>query len=649
MNLSLRPGTHKKRPPETSLLTHLAETMGDGALTLAASATHSLCPKFPGAQADAVSVVRCLKASQGQLASASQEKNAQRFVENAFEGSGLSLPVEIQSMHHDIVAGLHRTLTTYHVKPESWLEYLMKEDPRLLGGATGDFSHNCKSFWEVYRLHHPTHAVFGLHRHRLEQVLPLCIHGDEGRGKRKTGYLVLSFETPFGSTPREKGSSCSCAQHLQEHPELPSYGSSRDDLLEPSVVEACKKMHTNFRGHSYLSRFLLFGLSKTTYKSNPHVVRKLLEEAAAGFTRLFHEGISVDGAPMFAALVSIKGDLDFHTIFFNLERCYSKIITQHGIGRICHMCNAATGTIAPGADATRFEFFEDEPGWVPSLFQSRPWSVEAPLAGVPFDQHGAQERMLAPDAFHVLKMGLGRDLVGGLLIILIRKGFFDYEGSTRNLEDRLERAHNWFILWSKVHSEKPNLRGFSKIFFHMKSLLSAPWSNSKASDTLILLRWLKFVLRLNLERPQVEGYSGLLKIMLQTCESTLEFCRALHSHGLFVSRDCGTYMYIQAMRTLRGYKLVSQRALVLGIRACILKPKSHALHHIAYTLKTQPLSGSPLIINPELNACDVNEDYIGRISRLSRKVGAQVVDLRVIQRVFYKTRALHSRRKLRRN
>ena len=196
-----------------------------------------------------MSVVRCLEASRGRTATESQEKNAQRYVENLFQAEGLSLPIPIEEIDHEVVKGLHRTMRTYHVTPESWVKCLLSEEPLFVAGATGELQQNCRAFWEWYRLQHTSHAVYAKHGSSLQDVLPLYLHGDEGRGKRKTGYMVLSFESPFGPTPRKN--SCECEEYMRGHPELPVYGMCREDLLDPSIVDLCSKMFTNYRGHSY--------------------------------------------------------------------------------------------------------------------------------------------------------------------------------------------------------------------------------------------------------------------------------------------------------------------------------------------------------------------------------------------------------------
>lgn len=66
----------------------------------------------------------------------------------------------------------------------------------------------------------------------------------------------------------------------------------------------------------------------------------------------------------------------------------------------------------------------------------------------------------------------------------------------------------------------------------------------------------------------------------------------------------------------------------------ILKPKAHSLHHIAISVRHQLESGIPVVLNPHTFSNDMSEDFLGRISRLSRRVGFRKMDLRVPQRYF---------------
>ena len=214
-----------------------------------------------------------------------------------------------------------------------------------------------------------------------------------------------------------------------------------------------------------------------------------------------------------------------------------------------------------------------------------------------------------------------------------------------NINDRLNRAHTYFALWCRSESRSPGLRSFSMAFFNMKSLQSAPWVSCKGSDAKILLEWLMFTLRLNIGSPVVPGHGNLLKIMLQVVENCLDVYM-VHSHALWLEVDCARRLYFGFMKILRGYALLGKLSLQLKIRAFIQKPKEHGLHHIAWALKQGLQTGAPLIPNPQMFATEINEDFMGRISRLSRRVGFKLCDLRVCERYFLKIVALLKKRTL---
>ena len=333
----------------------------------------------------------------------------------------------------------------------------------------------------------------------------------------------------------------------------------------------------------------------------------------------------------------IKGDMDFHKKFMNLTRSYGNLGRVRAL-RICHHCFA-------GESNYPFEDYAENPQWVNTMYLERPWVSDQPpaLSRIPYDA-ASPEKILAGDLFHIQKLGVGRDVVGGILILLLRLKFFDHPGSTSNIDDRFARAHSMFALWCKAERRSPGLRSFTKAYFNMKSLVSAPWSNSKGTDTILLLEWLAFTLKLNIRSPVVAGHDLLLQQMLQVCQSSLDL-KMVHHHKLWMERPCAKKFYVVALTLLRGYAVLGRRSLGLGIRAFIQKPKHHALHHIALAVRDRLVQGDPLVSNPQMTACEINEDYLGRISRLSRRVGFRLVDLRVAQRYFLKVKALVNKRR----
>ncbi|CAK9098549.1 unnamed protein product [Durusdinium trenchii] len=468
----------------------------------------------------------------------------------------------------------------------------------------------------------------------VQHVVPLMFHGDEGRAVKKTNYFLTSVESPIGAV-EDPSLRCTCKHDLRSRLGIPNYGEDAGNL-SPAALHRARQQITNFKGHSYLSRFLLFGIGGWVYKKRQYIIDELLSIIASDMVDLFNKGVRLSsGDVVFGALVATKGDLDFQKRLMNLERCYSRLGTVNPAG-ICHLCLAGNGSWP-------FEDFKEEPAWKETLFQVRPWPEDNPpsMSLVPYD-HRKPEAVIHPDLFHTVK-----DVVGGVLVTLLRLGFYDHEGSTRNIVDRLERGHSRFALWCATTGHSPGLRSFTKSYFNLKNMMSAPWSNSKGSDTTLLLKWLVFEVKLQSVYPTVAGHQVLLDNMLQVMEATLNL-GIVHKHGLWLDRECARRFVVEGMTLLRGYAVLGRKAMLLGFRAFIQKPKAHSLHHICAAVKTSLEQGASVILSPQATSCEVNEDFVGRISRLSRRVGFRLMDLRVCERYFLKISCLLRTRKQKR-
>ena len=557
--------------------------------------------------------------------------NASRDMHRAMDFLGYSLPIPIQTLEVDCDGDM---MQTYHIKPTDWLKHWMNEQPELLAGWSGNPNDTFESLWKMFQVHQPNHSVFSRHAERLNTVIPILLHGDEGRAVKRTNYLVLSMETPFGSL-NDPTLRCTCCGDLAGRAGIKSYGCDMC-AVDEKFMERCRKQTTNLKGHSYLSHWLLFGMGGWIYKRFPHVVDTLVSELAKDLKSLVEDGINTNGGQVFGALVAVKGDLDFHKKLMALERSYANVGTVRSIP-CCHLCLA-------GSPGVPFEDYSETPEWLRTMGEKRPWSIEDPPAmpTVPFDD-SFPENLLQLDMFHVVKVGVARDVIGGVLILLLRLKFFDFEDDYINLDARFCRAHKHFSLWCLANHRCSGLRSFSKLFFNVKTLISAPWCSSKGSDSMLLLEWLRHVLQIQLQHPTVEGHTALLKTMLQVVQATLSL-RMLSKHRLWLERKCARACYVHAMTLLRGYAVLGQQAVQLRIRAFLQKPKHHSLHHIASYLKMELEKGASLILSPQAYGCEMNEDFMGRIARLSRRAGFKLCDLRVMQRYFIKINCLLKKR-----
>ena len=263
------------------------------------------------------------------------------------------------------------------------------------GSAKGNF----EAFWAAYRTQHPNHKVYTTHSARLQNVVPILLHGDEGRALKRTNYLVFAMESPLGSlNDPDVQNGCTCSADLATVRNLPSYGSERP-TLSPEHFEISKKQVTNYTGHSYLSHCLLFGVAGWLYKKEPHIVDALFAAVTNDLTELFYNGVQVSNSETFyGAVINIKGDMAFHKSTMSLTRSYSNVTAGTEVP-ICHAC-------AAGSPGVAFEDVTEDPCWVPTLFFERPWPQDNPpvLSRIPYDDN-CPEQLLCGDIFHVHKLG----------------------------------------------------------------------------------------------------------------------------------------------------------------------------------------------------------------------------------------------------
>lgn len=169
--------------------------------------------------------------------------------------------------------------------------------------------------------------------------------------------------------------------------------------------EILRKQVTNYKGHSFLSRFLLFGVGGWLYKKHPHIVDALFSAVTSDLQDLFYNGVEIPmaGETFWVGVIALKGDMAFRKSTMSLTRSYANL-TQSGNVAICHNC-------AAGSAGIQFEDLSEDPCWVGTMFQQRPWSTTPVLAGIPYDD-SRPEQMMYNDIFHVHKLGVCRDPFG---------------------------------------------------------------------------------------------------------------------------------------------------------------------------------------------------------------------------------------------
>ena len=286
------------------------------------------------------------------------------------EGKGEDVPVlRFRDWCNFLVNGNHTHLLVGLQKPDH------KREAAIL-----------QRFWDKYRYQAPHHPVFTLADNNLLNLgtcVPIAFHGDEGRGRKRGAFLVMSYHSLLG-----RGVSTT-AKGKREY----------------------AKLLPNFIGHTLTTRFLFCALPKLMYTGNrEYVFDSLLNLVATEAEDLLHKGVTdnLAGRGQFTfAVLSISGDWPFLADSGYMERSYRNVQKHRRQQRvplgICHLCRS--GQLG-------FDFEElntDQPRWRPTMHSQDlhgNWDP-SPLVRIPHTP-GETGSLWSFDLFHCWHLGVGK-------------------------------------------------------------------------------------------------------------------------------------------------------------------------------------------------------------------------------------------------
>lgn len=246
--------------------------------------------------------------------------NAERDLHRTFKRAGLSLPIPIRSMDHTLPDG--KQIQIDYVQPSDWLSCLIKRYPALLAGGRAKLTDQLRGFWDLYSFQHGDHAVFKHHANDLERVFPLQFWGDEGRGPKRAGWLAGTIESCLGLDDIKW--KCCCERKLDDLPRswLPTFDGNV--AQDNQYIRAISNVGTNYKGHSFLTRYLLFGIPGYLYGSK--------SDLSFGFGAVFAAaglgGAGAFFAPGAALGLALAPSIDLHKTRLRLEFLKKKLITH---------------------------------------------------------------------------------------------------------------------------------------------------------------------------------------------------------------------------------------------------------------------------------------------------------------------------------
>ena len=575
------------------------------------------------------------------------ERNAHRL----FNRYGLSLRVPISQLEVSQTSS-EDSVTIPFLKLSDFLQLILNKYEQLMfGGLTAATSRQLlSSFWSRYQSYHKNHVVYSLSEEDRSLCIPVLVHGDKGRTLQKSPIFILGFQFPFGLPPEllrrvsydasrstrnvEGGrlnQPCSCRAKKRTLQETDFSACTRNDpakVLDPNYPKSHQR-HNN-KGHSFLSRFLICAVPSKTYKKNSNVLPSLLKQVSQELKVLFESGLthSKTGIRYRFVLIGAKGDAEWHFEAGNFNRSYHRTGPVNAL-KICPLCDA-------GAEGIPYSDVSSAPEWLRTVGSSEPWLETPPLNEAPFS---VRANLYKFDPFHVLKFGIFRDAVASTIIRLAFMGFFDFTaGESRGVPERLLRAFSLYKLWCLAEKKNPSLKTFSRANMNFDKNYFFAWINCKGSEVVLLMQWLAFLLP-SLE-PRQESEVVVLKAMSQMIEGGLCYIGVMHSHGLWLPRCCARVQLEGGFSFVRGYAWMAQYCTNAALPGYRLRPKLHYMMHILMDAQSQYSQGAEFILSSSIHLCEMDEDYIGRLSRVSRRVAAKTAGYRTTQRYLTKLRLL---------
>lgn len=587
------------------------------------------------------------KAELGEFSKEATGKNASKDSFGFISRWGLTWKVPITNFAYKDKLG-HDVVVSY-IKPRDFIRFLLMKAPELLMGgfvALEAGRAQLKAFWDSYENLHPTHRLFqNPHPVRSRSnTLALAMHGDEGRGKKRNNTCVIMLEACLGvdtaqnyrnNTRFDQCDECNlrspCAKRFKTNP-----GFQVEAPHDPAF-----QSH-NTRNNSFLTKFVMSVLPGELYKETG-ALDEVLKRICHDLKDLFETGISIGDQGWYVALTGLKGDLRWFEKISNLHRCFNKQTARTGL-QMCHECEAG-GSSMPWEDASH------SPCWANHLYKSRPWIVPPTILAIPFepmDASGKPEMILRRDLFHNSKMGILRDYIASTLLFLIALGYFREQGpGISNARDVcLARAFRHFHLFCKTVGSQPGLRSFTPTFFNAKTQDDFGWINAKGSDVTMLVRWIAILTAGLLNDPLSHDHIPLLKRMYKAAMCVGTWQHILYNHGCWLSRHCAMVAYQEFHEFLQHYNGLAFECLTsYQFTGFAMKSKFHLLahckHELAMLLDQRPsISWIP---NPLLFSTEMNEDVVGKLSRLSRRVSSRTEMKRTLQLYLCKSKAVHRR------
>ncbi|CAK9003372.1 unnamed protein product [Durusdinium trenchii] len=458
-------------------------------------------------------------------------------------------------------------------------------------------------FWKRYKRQFPDHDLFKIaerHAIPLHRIAPLYLHGDEGRGKKRLPILVLSWHSCLGG------------------------GTQSANRERKKRERIC--MRLNFTGSCYTHRLLAAVLPRMTKEDA--AFQSILETLADDASQVLLKGATDSaGRTFYAACLGVTGDWMFLAKAGNLARTYGHCIkrplrpTTKQVG-ICHLCLAGTREIP-------FEMLQtyERPGSRPPWWNSRGANGAfdfpiSPLNRIPCVPN-FPEMLYVYDLFHCYHLGMGRYFLGSVLALMSERC------SSTKAADRFDELTQLYLSWCEEEHRSPYLQSITQAKINWLDTKNFPvglWTKGHVTLSLndFVSAW---------GQQQDFANDDILKLCVEANCCIRSAIQRIFARDTWLSKNDALYIAHEGLQFLSKYGQLALRAFRDNRALFSHAPKEHPLEHIFYELKHQ---GERLdyVLSPGVTSVQPDEDFVGKVSRTSRRTNAEQAVRRTVQRTL---------------
>ena len=413
----------------------------------------------------------------------------------------------------------------------------------------------------------------------LGRAVPIVIHGDEGRGRRHSPHFVLSFHSVLGR----------------------GFGKRAKN-------RTWTRMECNYKGHSFTNRFLIGTLRKRDYSEQGVIFDALLQEVAEDARSLWEAGVcDPTGVKYWGIVLGLIGDWPFLHKSAGFTRSFNniqkRVTLRNPPAGICHLCRSGQLDVSFEQIGTR------RPHWLTTCFTQDPFFQPSPFVQHLLHEPGREPALWMFDWFHTMHLGVYRNFLGSVIALLSEREPYG------SVEERFESLSLQYKNWCAQNPDRAYSSKLSKEAIGWdttKMFPSATWHKGGLSTA-----WMYFLG----DRFAAESFDDepLLGIAAEAHDAIQQCSNILYHSGVWLDPMVAGNCAELGFKFLRRYAQLADMSRLAHRCLFVLQPKIHVLHHFMCDLWCAHQRNA-CAANPLCTSCQQSEDFIGRPSRLARRV-----------------------------